>query len=191
MTALFLGAHTDDVELGCGGTFQKYEKAIYVAFSSCGNFDLVQECKRSTFILNASETLIFDFKVRNFDKQRQAILDRMIQLRDTFKPDVVFTHMRDCHQDHQVIHDESIRAFKHCNLYAYELPWNNMESAINAFQEISGEELKKKVQALSRYTSQAQRPYMNANFITSLATVRGVQCGGEYAEGFQTIRRKF
>ncbi len=189
MTALFMGAHVDDVELGCGATFQQYERAIYVAFSSCGKFDLIEECKRSTFILRAEETLIFNFEVRNFDKSRQEILDHMITLREKYNPDFVYTHSHDTHQDHQVIHNESIRAFKHTNLLAYELPWNDRHTNLNTFTLITPEQLRKKVIALSKYRTQAHRLYMNTNFITSLATVRGVQAGCEYAEAFESIRR--
>lgn len=189
MTALFLGAHADDIELGCGATFQQYEKAIYVAFSSCGKFELIEECKRSAFLLHAHETLIFDFKVRDFDKSRQEILDRMIQLRSKYKPDFVYTHSHDTHQDHQVIHNESIRAFKHTNLLAYELPWNDRHTNLNTFVPITHDQLKTKMKAIWQYKTQAHRSYMNTNFITSLATVRGVQAGCEYAEAFESIRR--
>lgn len=189
MTVLALGAHTDDIELGCGGTLQKYDNVIYVAFSACGNFELIEECKRSTFILGIKETIIFNQEVRNFDKSRQEILDLMLSLKKKYDPQIVFTHNLDCHQDHHVIHNESVRAFfKDTMMFGYELPWNRQAVMSNTFKPITGDQLSKKVKALSRYKTQAHRPYMNTNFITSLATVRGVQAGCEYAEAFETIR---
>ena len=191
MTALVLSPHTDDGELGCGGTLQNYDNVIYVAFSSCGNYELIEECKRATYILKVKETLIFNHPVRNFDKSRQQILDEMLSAKEKYSPDVVFTPMLDVHQDHRVIHEESLRAFKDCNMLGYELPWNNYSVTTDSYHSITGDQLKKKCAALSRYKTQAHRPYMNPNFITSLATVRGVQSGVEYAEAFETIRRFF
>lgn len=188
MTALFLGAHTDDIELGCGATFQQYGRAIYVAFSSCGKPELIDECSRATFLLKASEMIILNQQVREF--KRQEVLDEMIELRKKFNPDIVYTHSStDRHQDHQVVHEESCRAFKQTNLIGYELPWNDINSNLNTFNQITPEQLRKKVISLGRYRSQQTRAYMNANYITSLATVRGVQAGCQYAEAFESIRR--
>lgn len=189
MKALVLGPHTDDVELGCGGTLQKYDEIHYVAFSSCNNQVLADECRRATFMLKIKTVEILDFKVRRFSESRQQILDHIRTYRQGFF-DSVFFPERDTHQDHAVIHDEAIRAFKGltCDLLAYELPWNSWEQRFTTFSPISEDQLKLKVAAITRYKSQEHRPYMTPDFVRSLATVRGVQAGTKYAEAFRAIR---
>ena len=94
----------------------------------------------------------------------------------------------DIHQDHQVIHQEGMRAFKNVTFAGYELPWNNYSFHTNFFIRLSETELNKKVEALRSYQSQSHRNYMQEDFIRSLATVRGVQCNSSYAEVFEMYR---
>jgi hypothetical protein len=92
------------------------------------------------------------------------------------------------HQDHEVIYSEGLRAFKNCNLLGYELPWNNTRFQPVYFEKISQQNLQQKQKALSRYTSQKHRKYMNAEFISSLARVRGIQADTEFAEAFEVYK---
>ena len=94
----------------------------------------------------------------------------------------------DVHQDHQVIHQEGIRAFKNTTFAGYELPWNNFSFHTNFFIRLSENEMQKKVNALKKYESQSHRNYMKEDFIRSLAKVRGVQANAEYAEAFEVYK---
>ena len=152
---------------------------------------LAKEVKEATKILGIkSENLIlFDFDVRRFKEFRQDILEEMIKIKSKVDPDLVFVPSpTDIHQDHQAIHAEGIRAFRNANLLGYELPWNNFRFQPNYFEKISEENLQAKIKALSNYRSQADRKYMNENFITSLATVRGMQANTDFAEAFEVYR---
>ena len=89
---------------------------------------------------------------------------------------------------YHVIHAAGMRAFKNANLLGYELPWNNFGFAPVYFENVTEEQLLSKQKALSHYTSQAGKKYMDDNFIRSLAVVRGVQSNNGLAEAFEVYR---
>ena len=127
--------------------------------------------------------------MRRFFEKKQDILEDLIKLRDEIKPELIFVPASDdCHQDHQVISEEGIRAFKHVSILGYEMQWNNLSFNTRSFIRLEDKYLEKKVEALKEYNSQAHRTYLNENFIKSLATTRGVQIGVQYAEAFEVIR---
>ena len=135
------------------------------------------------------DCLVFDFEVRRFPELRQQILDQMITLNRQYAPDMVFLpSVNDTHQDHQVIANEGFRAFKRTTMLGYEVPWNNLDFRTSCFVDIDEEQLKRKIEAISRYESQRHRPYANEESIRSLATTRGVQIGKRYAEAYEVVR---
>jgi len=200
---LILAPHTDDGEFGCGGTIHKFssegDEVYYVAFSSCqksvpeGYPDdiLIKEVKKATKKLGikGENLFLFNYEVRTMNYHRQEILDDMIRLRESIKPDMIFMpSLNDIHQDHKTIAEEGLRAFKFCTIMAYEMLWNNMTFSTSSFVILSAENIKAKVDALNEYESQAHRPYASETFVRSLATTRGVQIGANYAEAFDVLR---
>lgn len=196
---LILAPHTDDGELGCGGSIarfsQEHKEVYYAAFSTCSKSlpasasgdTLEKECRSATRELgiDASRLVIFDFEVREFPARRQAILEELIRLNMQLEPDLVFLpSAHDIHQDHQVIQREGLRAFKNKTVLGYELPWNQREFHANFYLRLSKEQLDRKVNAIGHYQSQAHRNYMQEDFIRSLARVRGIQSGNDWAEAF-------
>lgn len=200
---LVLAPHTDDGEIGCGGTIAKYcaegRNVYYAAFSICTRSlpkdwapdTLAVEVKEATQVLGIKpeNLVLFDYDVRHFYQFRQDILEEMIKLKNDIKPDLVFVPSpTDIHQDHQVISNEALRAFKNTSLLGYEMPWNNISFNTRAFEILDESHINTKVAALAKYRSQAQRSYLNESFIRSLAITRGVQIGAPYAETFEVIR---
>lgn len=198
---LILAPHTDDGELGCGATIAKYIEAgtsiSYVAFSTCAQSlpegfppdTLSRECKAATEALGIKDLLFQDFDVRRFPASRQEILEVLVQLNKDLSPDTVFLPARnDVHQDHHVIYEEGLRAFKYSTVLGYELPWNNVEFAPTLFEKLDRRHLTAKQTALQSYRSQAHRRYMKPEFTAALATVRGVQCNATFAEAFEVYR---
>ena len=203
---LILAPHTDDGELGCGGTIARYimegKEVFYVAFSICEESvpegypkDILKtELDSATKTLGLKENNVFTlgYKVRKFPDTRQLILDDMIRLRNQLKVDTVFLpSTQDVHQDHQVISAEGIRAFKSCcNIFGYELPWNLTQFSAHAYVKLEEHHLQKKWEALQCYQTQLQlkRPYFTENFIRGLASTRGIQIGSDYAESFEIIK---
>jgi N-acetylglucosamine malate deacetylase 1 len=200
---LVLAPHTDDGEFGCGATINKLiengSDVYYVAFSACEQSVLpdlpkdilISEVKAATKVLGIKpeNLILYKYDVRTFNYHRQAILDDIIELKNDLKPDLIFTpSVNDIHQDHATISNEAVRAFKFSSILCYELPWNNFNFTTTCFSQLNENYVEKKVQALKEYKSQAHRPYADENFIRSLAHVRGVQVGIQYAEVFEVVR---
>ena len=202
-TILILAPHTDDAELGCGGTINRLIEdgnTVYCAASSACKHSVIEgfpEDVLETEVKQASSALgiapdhlfLFEYAVRTFNYHRQEILDDILNLRNTIKPDVVFVpSVNDIHQDHYTIAQEAVRAFKFSTLLCYELPWNNFEFKTTLFYSLEQKHVDAKIRALACYKSQAHRPYMQPDFIQSLAKVRGVQVGLPLAEVFEVVR---
>jgi LmbE family N-acetylglucosaminyl deacetylase len=200
---LVLAPHTDDGEFGCGGSIAKFvadgNEVFYAAFSACQQSVLphfpsdvlITEVKAATKILGIKpeNLLLFDFKVRTFSDRRQEILDELIRLRSKINPDLVLMpSLDDLHQDHKTIATEALRAFKFDSILSYELPWNNLSFHTSCFIHLNETYINIKIAALQEYKSQAYRPYSNADFIKSLARVRGVQINSHFAETFEIVR---
>ncbi len=203
---LVLAPHTDDGELGCGGTIAKWvedkKEVYYVAFSSAraslppGYPDdtLVKEVKAATRVLGIKEKnlIIFDYEVRKFSYVRQDILEDMVRLKKELEPDIVLIPSpNDLHQDHKTVANEALRAFKETSILAYELPWNNIIFRTEGFVPLKKRHVDKKMEALRKYESQRHRNYLNEEFIYGLAKARGTQIKKDYAEAFEVIRYVF
>jgi LmbE family N-acetylglucosaminyl deacetylase len=201
--ALVLAPHTDDGEFGCGGTinslFEQGVDVYYAAFSACKQSVLpdlpedilITEVKAATKKLGISKDnlILFDYDVRTFNYRRQEILDDILILKKNINPDIIFMpSFNDIHQDHHTIANEGMRAFKFSTILCYELPWNNFNFNTSCFYKLSEKNIKFEIDALAEYKSQKHRPYADENFIRSLAKVRGVQSGQQYAEVFEIIR---
>jgi len=200
---LVLAPHTDDGELGCGATISKLiqngSKVTYVAFSTADQSlpkgfqdgTLVNELKDAAKKLGIqkNDLLIYRFEVRKLNYSRQDVLEILIELRNKNNFDLVFLpSSNDIHQDHEVIAQEGLRAFKNTSILGYELIWNNISFNSECFIEVSMDNLNIKIDALKAYKSQSGKSYFSSDFITSLAKVRGTQIGVDYAECFEVMR---
>ena len=186
---LALSPHTDDTDLGCGGYIyeRRHDTTIKViAFSDCDNPHTSLEFYGAQDLLGVSESKVLTLKRRTFHMERQRILDIMLM----YDPDIVLVPSTgDCHQDHQVITQEAIRAFKRRTILGYFLPWNNVTNMKpNGFFELSPLAVDKKVEALSRYKSQSGRPYMAERHIRGVMATYGMMAGVHDAEAFEIIR---
>jgi LmbE family N-acetylglucosaminyl deacetylase len=194
-----LAPHTDDGELGCGGSIAKFieegNEVFYIAFSTANDSVpeglpkniLETEVKKATKVLGIKESnlVIYKFQVRKLNYVRQEILEEMVKFSKNINPDLVFLPTpNDLHQDHYTVAMEGIRAFKKTSIFAYELPWNNIQFNTQAFINLEKKHLELKIKALQEYKSQKNRDYMNESFVLALAQTRGIQIGTKYAETF-------
>ncbi|MCO6462326.1 MAG: PIG-L family deacetylase [Saprospiraceae bacterium] len=198
-----LAPHTDDGELGCGGTIaraiEEGADVYYIAFSTADKSvpkeypsnQLEIEVREATALLGIKPENLFVYKyeVRKLNYVRQELLELLMVLRNQHNPDIIFVpSSRDIHQDHSTIAHEAMRAFKTRTIYGYELIWNNIDFRTNAFIVLNEQHINRKISALSAYKTQEGRDYMDPDFIRSLARVRGTQIGKEYAEAFELVR---
>jgi LmbE family N-acetylglucosaminyl deacetylase len=200
---LVLAPHTDDGELGAGGTIAKFidlgAEVYYAAFSTAEESvpegfpkDILKtEAKAATGKLGIKpeNLFIFNYQVRKLNYVRQEILEDLVKLRREYDFDLILLPcLHDIHQDHSTVATEGVRAFKHCTIWGYELIWNNLTFKTQCFMILDESHVERKITALKEYKSQNFRDYTSENFIRSLAKARGVQIGTEWAECFEVIR---
>lgn len=202
---LVLASHTDDAELGCGGTVAQLiasgKEVYWAVFAKAYAPDpnvVLDEMKESANIIGIKQEHIsfYNIPVRYFSEHRQEILDKMLELKKRINPDLVFMPtLSDIHQDHTVVAKEGLRAFKDITILGYENPWNHLNFNTTCFALLSEEDIDKKVRAIEKYQSQAHRGYINGQFVKGLAKIRGVQINpanhDALAEAFEVIRLVF
>jgi LmbE family N-acetylglucosaminyl deacetylase len=199
---LAVGAHTDDVELGAGGFLARAKRegaAIKVVALSRAESSLPEgapvdalerEFRSSMEVLGADEVHVGGYPVRRLQEHRQDVLDELIRIRKGFQPDLVLTmHSQDSHQDHAVVHAESVRAFRGVSLLGYELPWNQRETRQEMFVELTEDDLAQKMRMLACYGTQQQlsRSYMDPEVTRAMALTRGLQSRLPLAEMFEVV----
>jgi len=203
---LVLSPHTDDAELGCGGSISRLleegNQILWIVFSTAKTSlpkGLPDDTLKKEFCnvcsslkLDESCYKILDYDVRKLQEDRQEILERMVEVNRNYKPTLVIgPSINDHHQDHCTIAQEMVRAFKRgSSVICYELPWNHTTFSTQMFIRLTKKQVDKKIALLRHYPSQKlkNREYFSDEFIKGLAKVRGVQINSSYAEAFEVIR---
>ena len=202
-TILVLAPHTDDGELGAGASIARWTEeghdVHYVAFSACeGSVPVgwprdvlrgeVAEATRCLGI-KPDRVQVLELEVREFSRDRQQILQTMVDLNRSLEPGLVLLPSpNDLHQDHQVLGNEGLRAFKRRSVLAYEIAWNNVSFRTSSFVAVEERHVQAKISALECYRSQTDRPYLAPDFLRSQVRFHGVQAGVSYAETFEVLR---
>lgn len=206
MRIVVLSPHTDDAELGAGGTLLKFlengHELFWVVFSVAESSlpsSLPRDILKKEF-LDVINTIglrndmynVFDYRVRYLHEHRQEILEEMVSTNKDFSPNLVIgPSLNDHHQDHQVVAREMIRAFKRSSsIISYELPWNHIEFNTQLFVRLERAHIERKFSLLRKYNSQImlQKPYFAEEFVFGWAKMRGVQVGSDFAEAFEVAR---
>lgn len=198
LEVLLLGAHPDDIEIGCFG-------AVELLRSSPATVDvrwavLSGAGRRADEARASAEALLEDgfggtsilqgrFPDAYLPGRWEEAKRWVAGLREGFEPDVVFTHHRtDRHQDHRLVSDLTWNHFRDALILEYEVPKYDGElGAPNAFVPMDDDTCRKKAEHLLRFfPSQADKPWFTSETFRGLARLRGVECGTPlgYAEGF-------
>jgi LmbE family N-acetylglucosaminyl deacetylase len=191
--ALILSPHTDDAEIGAGGTIsrlaEKKCKITMMAFSWCDKKENIKAVKKASEILGISDLKIFDFERRIFPKNRQKILQILYDYNKNNEIDlVIIPSTTDLNQDHGVVTKEAMRAFKTNTILGYEMPWNNIQMTTNSFVPLEEKHINKKIEALECYSTQKDRYYFSEEYFKSILLTRGIQIQTNYAEAFEVIK---
>ncbi len=195
---LFLGAHPDDIEIGCGALIHhivgQTEILCVTLSDNQKNPDLknvMDEHFRSMKVLGVSEERIVlgPFQTRVFPNSRQEILEYFLQLRKDFQPDLIFTHSKqDVHQDHNTMTDESLRAFRGITVLGYDVVRSSHGFFPHFLVEVTEEDVNAKIKALAEYETYRDRYYFNAELTRSIMVRHGALAERPFAEGFDILR---
>lgn len=194
---LAVGAHPDDIELGCGGTLyraiQRGTCAIAVFLTKgekSGNMETrIEESTEALRVLGVKEVHFGDFPDTEIPESFKAI-DYLEQFAIKYKPDLVFTHtVNDTHQDHRQVGWLSMSAFRNVNkILAYETPRVRPANFLPTyFVDINGC-VDKKWEALKCHVSQQTKRYLAYESTVNLASFRGSQVGVREAEAFEVVK---
>ncbi len=196
-TILCLGAHSDDIEIGCGGTLLKLLaerpglKVHWVVFSA--EEARAKEAKASAEGLlsraASKQIILHQFPDTCFPFVGMEVKNVFRQLQSEVSPDLVFTHrLEDRHQDHRLLAELTWNAFRNHLILEYEIPkYEGDLGTPNFFVPLSSEISDQKVKHLMQhFTSQQQRTWFTAETFKSLMRLRGVECNApeNYAEAF-------
>ena len=193
---LCLGAHSDDIEIGCGGTLltlieqNPQLEIMWVVFSAGGIRTKEATSSAKAFLRRArrSQILVKDFRTSFFPVEEEPIKE-FIETLKPFQPDVVFTHYRDDrHQDHRVLSNLAWNTFRSHVILEYEIPkYDGDLGAPNFFVPVSRANCVRKSRLLLRhFKSQAGKHWFSEELFQALPRIRGMECDSptQFAEAF-------
>lgn len=193
---LAVGAHPDDIELGCGGTLCKAAEngsKIVAVFLTKGELSgdpeiRTRESREALKVLGSNEVFFGPFTDTEIPSSRKSI-DFLEQFQLKYKPDLVLTHtVNDVHQDHRQVGWISITAFRNTTkLLAYETPRVTSHFTPNFFMDITSC-VDSKWKALQCHLSQKQKRYLAYESMVNLASFRGSQANLVAAEAFEVVK---
>ena len=195
---LCLGAHSDDIEIGCGGTLLKLIEenpsleVYWVVFTAPNGRYGEAKDSAGEYLASLGEERatikICGFRESYFPAQWADIKDRFREISKAFEPDLVFTHTReDRHQDHRVLSDLTWNAFRNHLVLEYEiLKYDGDLGKPNVYIPLSEERAKRKIELLFKYfKSQASsKHWFDGESFSALHRIRGLESACQYAEAF-------
>jgi LmbE family N-acetylglucosaminyl deacetylase len=196
LNVLFLGAHCDDVEIGCGGTVMRLSeeyselKVRWVVFTSSP--ERASEARKSAdhYLekVREKEVTVLDYRDGFLPYEAVGVKTYFETLKG-FQPDIIFTHFRhDLHQDHRLICDLTWNTFRDHFILEYEIPkYDGDLGNPNFFVPIGADIAEKKVGALHKFfVSQTGKHWFDRETFFSLMRIRGLESASKtrYAEGF-------
>ncbi len=201
LTVLCIGAHSDDIEIGVGGTLLRLlEEGVkldvhWCVLSASGNRGEEALSSARAFLESAESQSIelASFEDSFFPSQTREIKNWLLAVRDKVVPDIIFTHSReDEHQDHREISRLTTNVFRDHFVLEYEIPkWDGDLIQRNAYVPLTADIMERKVALLHRhFATQRSKDWFDGDTFRSLARLRGMECRapGRFAEAF-TIRK--
>jgi len=194
---LCLGAHSDDIEIGLGGTLLKLIEqqsdleVWWIVFSAPGYRTVEAQASANDFLSEVKnrEIRIGSFRESYFPSEWPAIKDWFEEIKAKFSPDIVFTHYReDRHQDHRVLSDLAWNTFRNHLILEYEiLKYDGGLGSPNVFVPISEQVCSRKIELLLKhFKTQATKHWFTSDTFEAMHRIRGVECASKTgrAEGF-------
>jgi LmbE family N-acetylglucosaminyl deacetylase len=194
---LCLGAHSDDIEIGCGGTILRLASehpnlsVTWVVFSARGERAAEAQQSANEFLkpVRDKNIVLKEFKDGYFPAEVSSIKDVFEELKGTSAPDVIFTHFRkDLHQDHRQICELTWNTWRNHLILEYEIPkYDGDLGSPNFFVSLESNLRARKIESLMRFfRTQTNKDWFSPETFNALMRLRGVECKspGGYAEAF-------
>lgn len=191
---LCLGAHSDDIEIGCGGTILRLcqsrpVEVMWVVFSGGGVREVEANESANLFLKDAAAKQIILKNFRNgfFPYTPVEIKEYFEELKEISSPDLIFTHYRqDLHQDHRFVSDLTWNTFRNHWILEFEIPKYDGDLGVpNVFFELDEETcLKKCNHIIQCFKTQKEKHWFTSDAFLSLMRLRGVESATRYAEAF-------
>jgi LmbE family N-acetylglucosaminyl deacetylase len=204
MRVLCVGAHCDDVEIGCGGTvraLQQRERRTTIDWLVLsGDAERRAETRRAMHRLvrpaSRGELLFGDFPDGRFPSAYAPIKDFFESLKRRPSPDLILCHERDDrHQDHRVVNEMIWSTFRDHLVLEYEIPkWDSGLGQPNVYVALTRRDAAAKIDALlDAYRSQASRDWFTRDTFLAMLRLRGLECRSPsgYAEAFHARKLLF
>ena len=195
---LFLGAHPDDIELGCGALIHHISsKSDVLCVTLSDNQknpllkNVVDEHYMSMDILGVpkEKVILGGFTTRIFHDSRQEILEFFLKLRRNFEPDLIFVHSKqDIHQDHNAMTDEALRAYRGITVLGFDVVRSSYGFFPHFLVEVSEDDVNAKLNALAQYATYRDKYYFDREVLRATMVRHGALAECSYAEGFDILR---
>ncbi|HEY6513456.1 MAG TPA: PIG-L deacetylase family protein [Burkholderiaceae bacterium] len=185
-TVLLLGAHSDDIEIGCGGTVLQWVRQypqvrfVWVTLSADGDRETETRAAAERLLAGARQAEVHTaaFRGSYFPHEGAALKDYFESLK-AFAPDVVLTHCRhDLHQDHRITHELTWNTFRNQVVLEYEIPKFDGDLGVpNVYVPLTRADLQHKCDILMEcFASQRTRNWFTRDTFEALARIRGIEC---------------
>jgi LmbE family N-acetylglucosaminyl deacetylase len=193
---LLLGAHCDDIEIGCGGTVLKLLSTrsnvdvAWVVFSSSDEREREARASASLFLKQAKQNVIVrKFRDGFFPYQGAEIKEFFEELKKDVNPDLIFTHYRDDrHQDHRTISDLTWNTWRQHLILEYEIPkYDGDLGTPNCFVPLEEDVCARKIKYICEvFQSEGNKAWLTEDTFRAILRLRGVECAApdKYAEAF-------
>ena len=201
---LALGAHADDIEIGCGGTLLRLAaegrelEVLWVVF--CAPAERAAEARASAgaFLRGVpqAKVIVQDHRDGYLPYAGATVKEEFEALKLQFPPDLVFTHYReDRHQDHRLVSELTWNTWRDHLILEYEIPkYDGDFGAPNFFSSLPRSTLDRKIALLlEHFPSQANKPWFTEDLFRAVARIRGMECVAAegLAEGFYCRKARF
>lgn len=194
LSILCLGAHADDIEIGCGGTllhFLEADRELHVRWVVLsGSGERRAEARESAErLMDGAASL----EVRTLDFRDGFFPDAWARIKEAFEelkepaPDLVLTHFgQDRHQDHRVVSELTWNTFRDHLILEYEIPkWDGDLGRPNLYVPLEAGLADAKIAHLmATFPSQREKHWYDEEVFRGLLRLRGLECGAPYAEAF-------
>lgn len=191
LNVLCLGAHPDDIEIGCGGTLLLLSQRDDVEVSRLvltGTAERIKEAQSAAAAFAGGRVKFGTFADGRLPAEWSSVKQFLEdQARMITKPDLIFApRPQDAHQDHALVGSLASTVWRDSTVLHYEIPkWDGDLAPMTHFVPVSADKAELKYELLTKsYPSQTTRDWWDREMFLGLLRLRGMECRSHYAEGF-------